>query len=250
MTHPTPLAAVGLRRAFGRRLAVRDLSLRVGAGEVVGLLGPNGAGKTTTFRMLCGALRPHAGHVELTGQDVSRWPLWRRARAGLGYLPQGATIFRRLTVAQNLRAGLARRKLSPAQQSDAVDALLHQLGLTQLRDARGDTLSGGERRRAEIGRALAAQPAVLLVDEPFAGLDPAVRHALAAHLRQLASEGVGVLLCDHDAQQSFLTCDRVYILTDGELLAEGPPAEVAADPRVRAAYLGERHPVAPGPRDD
>lgn len=234
-----PLTAVGLHRRFRGRPVVHDLTLHVQPGEVVGLLGPNGAGKTTTFRMLTGLLRPHAGRVLLGGVEVTRWPLWRRARAGLGYLPQQPTVFRRLTVAGNVDAALARRGLDRAARAREVDALLARFGLAELSHARGETLSGGERRRVEIVRALAAGPGIILVDEPFAGLDPRAATGVADHLRRLASAGVGVLLTDHHARQALEACERIYILNRGVLLLEGTPAEVADDPRVRALYLGE-----------
>ncbi len=227
----TGLSAVGLHRRFGRRVVVHDLSIRVAPGEVVGLLGPNGAGKTTAFRMLAGLLRPHAGRVELGGADVTRWPLWRRARAGMGYLPQRPTVFRRLSVADNI--GVATD--DPSRRA----ALLEDFGLNDVASHRGATLSGGERRRVEIARALAAEPSVLLVDEPFAALDPKAASAVAERLRYLASVGVGVLLTDHDARQTLVACDRVYIVDSGVLLSSGTPDEVAADPRVRSAYLGD-----------
>lgn len=234
------LTAAGLHRRFRRRTVVHDLSLRVEPGEIVGLLGPNGAGKTTTFRILAGLLPPHGGRVGLGGRDVTRWPLWRRARRGLGYLPQQPTIFRGLTVAENVEAGLHRRRLSAGERRRERDTLLERFGLAALRDARAETLSGGERRRVEVVRALAARPSILLVDEPFAGLDPRSAAQLADALRVLTRSGVGVLLTDHDVRQTLEACDRVYILNAGVLLLEGRPERVAADERVRAAYLGER----------
>ncbi len=233
------LVAVGLHRRFGRRVAVHDLSLRVDPGEVVGLLGPNGAGKTTVFRMLTGLLRPHGGEVRVGGVDVTQWPLWRRARAGLGYLPQRATVFRRLTVAENITVGLDQGDASERKPGPRLQALVDAFGVGHLSDARGATLSGGERRLVEIARALAARPRILLVDEPFAALDPKAGKVVSQHLRRLATEGVGVLLTDHDAQQTLVACDRAYILNRGELLLEGTPREVATDRRARDAWLGE-----------
>ncbi len=227
------LTALGLSKRFGRRTVLHDLSLRVEPGEVVGLLGPNGAGKTTTFRILAGLLRADAGEVRLDGVELGRKPLWRRARLGLGYLPQRPTVFRRLTVAENVAAALE------DPRDPRLHALLESFGLAALADARGAELSGGERRRVEIARALARRPRVLLVDEPFAALDPKTASSVAGHLRRLAEEGVGVLLTDHDARQTLVAADRVYILDRGVLLLEGAPGEVAADPRAHAAYLGE-----------
>ncbi|MCB9551250.1 MAG: LPS export ABC transporter ATP-binding protein [Myxococcales bacterium] len=232
-----------MHRRFGRRVVVHDLSLRVAPGEVVGLLGPNGAGKTTTFRMLAGLLRPHRGEIRLDGRDITRRPLWRRARAGLGYLPQQSSIFRRLTVAENVDAGL--RHLPRAARAARRDALLADFGLAALAGARGETLSGGERRRVELVRAFAAAPRVLLVDEPFAGLDPRAAAGIADHLARLADRGVGVLLTDHDVRQALEVCARVYILAHGEVLGAGPPAVIRDDPNVRARYLGDRFDRAP-----
>ena len=238
------LTATGLHRRYGRREVVRRLDLQVGPGEVVGLLGPNGAGKTTTFRLLTGLLAPHAGTVRLGAHDITRWPLWRRARAGMGYLPQGASVFRRLTVGANLDVALARSGLTRGARHARRAALLTEHGLEHLAEARGDRLSGGERRRVEIARALAANPSVLLVDEPFAGLDPHAVTAVTAQLRRLANQGVGVLLTDHRARQALEACDRLYILADGDLLAAGSPSEIAQDPVVRARYLGDDVPSA------
>ncbi len=232
------LRGIGLSRRFRRREVVRDLTLHVGPGEVVGLLGPNGAGKTTTFRMLAGLLQSHAGRVELGTVDVSRWPLWKRARAGLGYLPQRSTIFRRLTVAQNIDVGLQRLNLSSTDLRAATDVLLERFGLESLKNARGASLSGGEIRRVELARALAAQPRILMVDEPFAHLDPKGASTFRASLRDLATDGLGVLLTDHHAAQVLEACDRIYILSDGALLMEGTPRQVAADPAVQSTYLG------------
>ncbi|MCA9537907.1 MAG: LPS export ABC transporter ATP-binding protein [Myxococcales bacterium] len=231
------LQAVGLCRRFGRFTALHDLSLHVEPGEVVGLLGPNGAGKTTAFRLIAGLLRPHAGEVRLDDVDVTRWPLWRRARAGLGYLPQQSTLFRRLTVAANIEVAL--RHLPADERRARRAAMLDEFGLGALSAAKGATLSGGERRRVEIVRALAAAPKVLLVDEPFAGLDPRSAAGVAAHLRALTPRGVGVLLTDHDVRQALEVCDRIYILADGTLLRAGTAGAVAADAEVRARYLGE-----------
>jgi lipopolysaccharide export system ATP-binding protein len=241
------LFAIGLHRRFGRRIVVHDLSLHVAPGEIVGLLGPNGAGKTTTFRMLAGLLRPQRGEIRLDGGDITRAPLWRRARAGLGYVPQQASIFRRLTVAENIDAGL--RHLPRAARTERRATLLRDFDLAPLATARGETLSGGERRRVELVRAFARAPRVLLVDEPFAGLDPRAATGIAEHLCRLAERGVGVLLTDHDVRQALEVCTRVYILAHGEVLGAGPPAVIRDDPSVRTRYLGDRfdhHPASAG----
>jgi lipopolysaccharide export system ATP-binding protein len=233
----TLLTAHGLTRRFGKRTVVNNVSLCIEAGQVHGLLGPNGAGKTTLFRMLTGLLRPHGGRVELAGVDVTRWPLWRRARAGLGYLPQGASVFRHLTVRQNVLAGLRHRPRG-ARYAEA-EALLARFALSDLADARADRLSGGERRRVEIVRALAADPRVLLVDEPFAGLDPIAAQGVRAHLQTLAGAGVAVLITDHRVRQAFKACTRVDIIDAGAILFSGTPAQAACDPEVCRRYLGD-----------
>jgi lipopolysaccharide export system ATP-binding protein len=234
------LEARGLRRRFGRRFVVEGVSLTLGPGEIVGLLGPNGAGKTTTFRMLTGLLAPHGGEVRLGENDVTRWPLWRRARAGLGYLPQEASIFRRLTVRENLEVALE----AAGEVADPL-ALLRTFGLSALAGARGETLSGGERRRTELLRCLAARPRLLLCDEPFSGLDPKAAEQMAGHLRALADTGVGVLLTDHDVRQTLEVCDRLYIVAAGNVLLHGTPAEIAADEKAQSLYLGTRFPAPP-----
>ena len=244
----TLLTAHGLTRRFGKRTVVNNISLSIEPGQVHGLLGPNGAGKTTLFRMLTGLLRPHAGRVELAGVDVTRWPLWRRARAGLGYLPQGASVFRHLTVRQNVLAGL--RHQPRAAQNGQADALLARFALSDLADARADRLSGGERRRVEIVRALAADPRVLLVDEPFAGLDPIAAQGVRAHLQTLAGAGVAVLITDHRVRQAFKACTRVDIIDAGEILFSGTPAQATRDPEVCRRYLGDGgHDVDPASPD-
>lgn len=244
------LRALDLRAAhrglFGRhrRTILRGLSLDVRPGECVGLLGPNGAGKTTTFRILAGLRAAQGGVVTLGGQDLTGWPLWRRARAGLGYLPQGASIFRRLTVLQNVEIALDR--WPRAHRRERALALLEAHGLTALRDALGRHLSGGERRRVEIVRALAAQPRVLLVDEPLAGLDPLSIQGVLQTLRDLTAGGVGVLLSDHQAHHCLEVCDRIYILSEGRCLFSGPPAQVRAHPEVQRRYLGVASPNLSG----
>ena len=229
------LVASGLRRRYGARLVVDGLDLEVRPGEVVGLLGPNGAGKTTTVSMLAGVLKPDAGRVMLGGQDITAWPLWRRARAGLGYVPQEPSIFRRLSVRDNVRAALEANNRAVTAEVE----LLARFGLTEVASTRGERLSGGERRRTELCRAWAAGPQMLLCDEPFAALDPRGASEVAQQLRSIAQQGAGVLLTDHNVRQTFLVCDRVYIVAAGVVLVVGVPSEIMRDAQARALYLGD-----------
>jgi lipopolysaccharide export system ATP-binding protein len=228
----------GIEASFGVHRVVQGISLDVGAGEVVGLLGPNGAGKTTVFRVLAGLLHADAGTVRLDGTDVTTWPLWRRARAGLGYLPQLPTVFRGVSVRANVEIALEARGAPRA----GAQAVLDAAGLAHLGDQRAQTLSGGERRRLEIARCLAAAPRVLLLDEPFAGLDPVAVTDLRLRVRALAADGLGVLLTDHAVREALGACDRVVVVDGGVVQCTGDPASVARDPRVRARYLGEDFP--------
>lgn len=230
------LVATGLSRRFGGRFAVRRVDLQVRPGEVIGLLGPNGAGKTTVFRMIVGALQPDSGSVWLDGVALSGLPLWRRVRLGLGYLPQQPTGFRRLSVADNLRIPILARGGSDA----LVEQGLKEAGLLDRAQTRFGALSGGERRRLEIARSLAGAPRVLLLDEPFAGVDPVGVEDLQGRIRDLASRGLGVLVTDHAVRETLMICDKALILDSGEVIAQGTPRAVAADARVRSRYLGER----------
>jgi len=233
------LVATGLRKTFGRREVVKGVGFHVEPGEIVGLLGPNGAGKTTSFRMVAGLLTEDAGRVTLAGADLSGLPLHRRARLGLGYLPQEASIFRKLTVRQNLAAVLEGRPSGDSKAREArVAALLEEFHLTHVAGSLGETLSGGERRRAEIARSLLAEPKFLLFDEPFAGVDPIAVGALQDQIRKLRERRIGVLITDHSVRETLGICDRAYILTEGSILVEGSPVRLAADPTARAAYLG------------
>ncbi|MCK6505646.1 LPS export ABC transporter ATP-binding protein [Myxococcota bacterium] len=228
------LVARGLSRAFRGRRVVDGVDLAVAPGEVVGLLGPNGAGKTTCFRMVAGLEVPDQGEVWLDGQDLARQPLWRRARAGLGYLAQEPTVFRRLSARANLEVALQARGAPVSQAPD----LLARAGLSHLSDQPAGRLSGGERRRLELARALAAAPRVLLLDEPFAGVDPVAVAALQAVILDLARQGLGVLVTDHAVRETLGICDRVVLLDGGRVMAAGAPAQVAALPAVRDRYLG------------
>lgn len=229
------LIASGLSHSFSGRRVVSDVSLSVEPGQVVGLLGPNGAGKTTTFRMIAGLLTTGEGSVSLNGARLDGLPLWRRVRLGLGYLPQKPTGFRNLSVADNLRIPL---RAAGGGEEELV-ALLEKVGLTHLKNAPAGTLSGGERRRMEIVRCLAARPSVVLLDEPFAGVDPVALADLQARIRGLAAAGIGVLITDHTVRETLASCDEVIILDAGTIIATGTPAEVAADRAVRSRYLGE-----------
>jgi lipopolysaccharide export system ATP-binding protein len=235
------LVAEGLVKRYRRRTVVDGVRLQVRQGEVVGLLGPNGAGKTTTFNMVVGRVAPDAGRVSVDGVDLTPMPMHARARAGLGYLPQESSIFRRLTVRQNFLAVLELQPgMGRAERERRADALLEEFGLTRVAHSLGETLSGGERRRAEIARSLIPGPRFILFDEPFAGVDPINVGDLQKQMSLLRERGLGVLITDHNVQDTLRICDRAYVITQGRILEEGTPAEVAASPRARAVYLGER----------
>ena len=242
---PPRLEATGLRKSFGARVVVKDVHLAVHGGEVVGLLGPNGAGKTTSFYMIVGLVRADAGDISIEGRRVERLPIHQRARLGLSYLPQEASIFRKLTVEENIRAvlelqlGPDGRALRPAQIEAQLDGLLHDLSIDALRDAPAPSLSGGERRRVEIARALATQPRFILLDEPFAGVDPIAVIEIQRIIGFLKNRGIGVLITDHNVRETLGICDRAYIINDGRVLAEGTPTEIVDNADVRKVYLGE-----------
>ncbi|WP_300652846.1 LPS export ABC transporter ATP-binding protein [Hydrogenophaga sp.] len=239
------LEAQGLQKAYGSRKVVKDVSLAVFKGEVVGLLGPNGAGKTTSFYMLVGLLRSDAGQILLDGQAIQDLPIHRRARLGLGYLPQEASIFRKLNVADNVRAVLelqeddAGQPLGKAAIEARLDELLKDLHVDHLRDSPAPALSGGERRRVEIARALATNPRFILLDEPFAGIDPIAVIEIQRIIGFLKSRGIGVLITDHNVRETLGICDRAYIINDGHVLTSGTPAEIVENADVRRVYLGE-----------
>lgn len=233
------IRAEGLVKRYGGRTVVNGVSLTVSRGQVVGLLGPNGAGKTTTFYMLVGLEQPQRGRVFIGDLDVTGWPIHRRARLGVSYLPQEASIFRKLTVEENLRAVLEVLPLSRKEREERLEELLSGFGLTALRRQKGYMLSGGERRRTEIARALATRPAFLLLDEPFTGVDPIAVAELQELIRAIRREGIGILVTDHNVRETLAICDRAYIVHAGRVLLEGPPDRLVGDPEARRFYLGE-----------
>ncbi len=239
------LRAEGLKRAYRKRLVVRDVSLEVAQGEVVGLLGPNGAGKTTTFYMVVGLIRPHGGKVFLGEQEITRMPMYRRARLGIGYLPQEASVFRQLTVEQNLLLVLEMNGVPKAERRERTERLLEEFHIAHLRHQKGYSLSGGERRRVEIARALALEPAFLLLDEPFTGIDPKTIEELQEIILTLRGRNIGVLITDHNVSATLRITDRSYILADGTIVAHGTPEEVISNPLARRYYFGESFELYP-----
>ena len=234
------LAADGLVRYYGKWRVVSDVNIQVGRGEVVGLLGPNGAGKTTSFYMIVGLLRPTMGRIFLDGQDITHEPMFRRARRGLGYLAQEPSIFRRLTVRENILAVLETLHLNRAERAERLARLLEELNLTHLADRQAHKLSGGERRRVEITRALVRQPSFMLLDEPFVGIDPIAVAEIQDIVARLRERGLGVLITDHNVRETLRITDRAYIMYEGRILLQGSAEELASDPRARQIYLGER----------
>jgi len=234
------ISAERLDKAFGGRRVLRDVSVRIAGGEVVGLLGPNGAGKTTTFYIIVGLLRPDAGRVFLNGVDLTDLPMYQRARAGISYLPQEPSVFRKLTVEENVLAILETLPISAEERHVRMETLLEELGIAHLAKTRAHALSGGERRRLEITRALVISPAFMLLDEPFAGIDPLAVLDIQNIVQQLKARGIGVLITDHNVRETLGICDRAYILNDGAILEEGVPAEIAESRQAREIYLGER----------
>lgn len=238
--HGERLIAESLHKTFGGRVVVDGVSMFVREGEVVGLLGANGAGKTTTFHMIVGLEPSEGGTILLNGQDVTAYPMYMRARLGLGYLPQEASIFRKLTTEQNILAVLETLKISREERFQKLEDLLEEFGITHVRKTRGDALSGGERRRAEIARCLATEPRYILLDEPFAGIDPLAIDDIRAIITYLKEQGIGILITDHNVRETLSITDRAYIMADGKLLRAGSPEELINDPDVRRHYLGER----------
>ncbi len=233
------LEAQNLTKHYRGRAVVLEVDLLLEPGEIVGLLGPNGAGKTTSFYMIVGLVRPDSGTIRLDGRDMTGLPMYRRARLGIGYLPQEASVFRRLTVEQNLLAILETLKLSRAQREQRLEELLQELGIASIRHQLGQSLSGGERRRVEIARALTNDPQFILLDEPFAGVDPLAVRDIQQIIRHLEQRGIGVLITDHNVRETLGICHRAYILNEGRVLTSGEPSAIIEDEQVRRVYLGE-----------
>ncbi len=241
------LETAGLRKSYAGREVVKGVSLSVRAGEIVGLLGKNGAGKTTTFGMVVGLVRPSAGSVRLSGREINRLPMFRRARLGMGYLPQESSVFQRLSVRDNLLAVLETQSLARKDRKRRLGLLLDDLGLESLSGAPAYTLSGGERRRLEVARALALRPRLMLFDEPFSGIDPITVTEIQSIIRGLREKGIGILLTDHNVRETISVTDRSYLIDEGEVFCHGTPVELAADEDARRRYLGEHFSLVPPP---
>jgi lipopolysaccharide export system ATP-binding protein len=235
----TTLSVEGLTKTFGEKRAVDEVSLEVTGGEVVGLLGPNGAGKTTAFYLITGLLKPTRGRVYLDGEDITTYPMYMRARKGIGYLPQEPSVFRKLTVEQNILAILETLDLSAMERQERLEDLLGELGLSSIAKRRAYTLSGGEQRRVEITRALVLHPLFILLDEPFAGIDPIAVIDIQNIIFQLQSKGIGIIITDHNVRETLGVCHRAYIINEGRILERGTPEEIAQSKRARQIYLGE-----------
>lgn len=228
-----------LVKIYGNRRVVKGVSLEVNQGEIVGLLGPNGAGKTTTFYMTVGFVEPNEGRVYLGDEDITSLPMYKRAQRGIGYLPQEASVFRKLSVEDNIKAVLEMTSLSKAEQKDKLEALIEEFRLEKVRKGKGDTLSGGERRRTEIARALATSPKFILLDEPFAGIDPIAVEDIQYIVAKLKTKNIGILITDHNVQETLSITDRAYLMFEGSILKDGTAEELAADEQVRKVYLGQ-----------
>ncbi len=233
------LVVENLRKSYKTRTVVQDISLHINSGEVVGLLGPNGAGKTTSFYMMVGLVPLDAGRILLDGRDLSRLPIHSRARLGLAYLPQEASVFRKLTVSENILAVLELQDLSEVEMHKQLESLLQELHIVHIRNSAAVSLSGGERRRVEIARCLATNPSFILLDEPFAGIDPIAVLDIQKIIRFLSAKNIGVLITDHNVRETLGICDRAYIVNDGSVFASGKPAEIVSDEAVREVYLGK-----------
>jgi len=232
------LSTQQLVKKYRGRTVVNQVSVEVKQGEIVGLLGPNGAGKTTTFYMTVGLIRPDEGHIFLDKKDITREPMYRRSQLGVGYLPQEASIFRKLSVEDNIKAVLEMTRLSRQEQKEKLESLLEEFGLQHIRRSRGDLLSGGERRRTEIARALATSPRFILLDEPFAGIDPIAVEDIQSIVARLRFKNIGILITDHNVQETLSIIDRAYLLFEGKILKQGTAEELANDEQVRSLYLG------------
>jgi lipopolysaccharide export system ATP-binding protein len=233
------LHAENITKTYRGRKVVNDISVTVNQGEIVGLLGPNGAGKTTSFYMIVGLIKPLSGHIYLEDTDITKFPMYKRAQSGIGYLAQEASVFRKLTVEQNIKSVLELTKLSKQEQHDRTEALLEEFGLNHIRKNRGDLLSGGERRRTEIARALATDPKFVLLDEPFAGVDPVAVEDIQKIVAHLKKRNIGILITDHNVQETLAITDRTYLMFEGKILKTGTPEELAQDEMVRKVYLGQ-----------
>ena len=232
------LSAQHLCKRYGQKEVVHEVSVAMQQGEIVGLLGPNGAGKTTSFYMITGIIKPTSGQVLLNGQEISTWPLYRRARVGLSYLPQESSVFRRLTVRQNLQIILEHTGLSKTEQKKRADQLMEEFGLSRLEKSYASYLSGGERRRLEIARCLIRDPLFVLLDEPFAGIDPLAVGDIQMLIRGLKERGIGVLISDHNVRETLSICDRAYLMFQGNIILSGTPDEIVSNERAREVYLG------------
>ncbi|MFT6850184.1 MAG: lipopolysaccharide export system ATP-binding protein [Sphingobacteriales bacterium] len=233
------LRAESLLKRYKKRTVVKEVSFEVKQGEIVGLLGPNGAGKTTSFYMIVGLIKPNEGKVYLNDREISQEPMYRRAKMGIGYLAQEASVFRKLSVEDNILAVLEMTKKTKAEQKEKLESLLEEFSLTHIRKSRGDLLSGGERRRTEIARALAVDPDFILLDEPFAGVDPIAVEEIQTIVAKLKTQNIGILITDHNVQETLSITDRAYLLFEGAILKSGTAEELAADEQVRKVYLGK-----------
>lgn len=233
------LKAQNLMKSYSGKKVVKDISLTVNQGEIVGLLGPNGAGKTTSFYMIVGLIKPNGGKIYLDNQEITKYPMYKRAQSGIGYLAQEASVFRKLSVEDNILSVLQLTRLTKKQQLEKMESLIDEFGLNHIRKNRGDLLSGGERRRTEIARALATDPSFILLDEPFAGVDPVAVEDIQRIISKLTKKNIGILITDHNVQETLAITDRTYLMFEGNILKNGKPEELAKDEIVRKVYLGQ-----------
>jgi lipopolysaccharide export system ATP-binding protein len=233
------LRAENLMKSYSGKRVVKDISLQLKQGEIVGLLGPNGAGKTTSFYMIVGLIKPNSGKIYLDEKDITKFPMYKRAQSGIGYLAQEASVFRKMTVENNILSVLQLTNLSKKEQKNKMESLLDEFGLTHIRKNRGDLLSGGERRRTEIARALATDPMFILLDEPFAGVDPLAVEDIQKIVTELTKKNIGILITDHNVRETLAITDRTYLMFEGNILKDGNPEELANDETVRKVYLGQ-----------